>query len=604
MDKSKFWSMISKNKAIKDKINVSKNANININKFCEFYTNLFSHVDRSDNDEQIRIKNSVYDFNKFISPIKYEATFDVEDICSVIKNLSKKKSPGDDGIVNEFFIYGVNVNLIFILKWFFNMSVSIGYLPDEFNVALVTPIPKKGKTDSTKDFRPISVSTSLSIIFESILLDKMSVLKNFNNNQFGYRRFTSCKHAYFTVNEVINYYNQNGSKVYVVSLDASKAFDKLWRDGLFYKLINVIDDKIWRILYKYYQLSKIKIKYDEEKSNIFTINEGVKQGGVLSPYLFNFFINELINKCIKLNVGAKIGKLNLSILAYCDDLIIVSPVASHAQLILDYCSEYASKWKMEFNAEKSASLVFSKFKTNITDVFVMNNKVIPGKEGIIYLGLPLGSQEYINDYLDDKMRKVEKSFFSLYSLGCKPKRMNPMLVSFLYKQFCQSIFRSHLDNLYISNKKLDELEIRQNIMIKSFIGVSKFSRTRPLNDSIKLESIKQIYFKHKIFFLKQIFKNDLCKEIFNELRSKKIKFLRFNNSFVKQLDDLEKKIFVNCTDYDYDILIKSIESQFRCVNKGLVDSIVYILYLINSGIEQNTSYFYLYEELNLLLKTY
>ena len=59
---------------------------------------------------------------------------------------------------------------------------------------------------------------------------------DFHRNQFGYKNKTSCKQAHYVVNEIINYYQQRGSKIYLISLDATKAFDRLWRDGLLYKL--------------------------------------------------------------------------------------------------------------------------------------------------------------------------------------------------------------------------------------------------------------------------------------------------------------------------------------------------------------------------------
>ena len=87
-----------------------------------------------------------------------------------------------------------------------------------------------------------------------------------------------------------NYYKKNGSKIHVLSLAATKAFDKMWRDGLFYKLIGKVAQPIWRILYNYYNLSIIVVKYDGQLSEILDRTEGVKQGEVLSAYLFNFLL--------------------------------------------------------------------------------------------------------------------------------------------------------------------------------------------------------------------------------------------------------------------------------------------------------------------------
>ncbi|CAF0953249.1 unnamed protein product [Brachionus calyciflorus] len=121
----------------------------------------------------------------------------------------------------------------------------------------------------------------------------------------------------------------------------------MWRDGLFFKLINLIEDSIWRILYKYYSLSKICIKFYKKTplSAPFLISEGVKQGGKLSSHLFNLYINDLIDDCKILNLGAKIGNFNVSIIAYCDDIILLSPLSNHLQHLLNKIHEYSILWK-------------------------------------------------------------------------------------------------------------------------------------------------------------------------------------------------------------------------------------------------------------------
>ena len=80
------------------------------------------------------------------------------------------------------------------------------------------------------------------------------------------------------------------SPCYIVNLDMKKAFDKLWRHGFFYKILNRIDNSYWRAIVNYYENSSGKIKIDGKLSEKFKIKDGIKQGGVLSPFLFNFYV--------------------------------------------------------------------------------------------------------------------------------------------------------------------------------------------------------------------------------------------------------------------------------------------------------------------------
>jgi hypothetical protein len=91
--------------------------------------------------------------------------------------------------------------------------IKTGFVPNNFNTSLLIPIPKKQGTTEPSDFRPISVSSSLNTLFERLLLTKLSWLENTNNCQFGYKRKTSCKSAFFAVNETIQYYKYGKSSM-------------------------------------------------------------------------------------------------------------------------------------------------------------------------------------------------------------------------------------------------------------------------------------------------------------------------------------------------------------------------------------------------------
>ena len=117
----------------------------------------------------------------------------------------------------------------------------------------------------------------------------------------------------FLLKETVNKYKKSKSPLYIASLDAEKAYDSLWRMGLFYKLKDKMDENLWLILMSYYEKSDGIIKFNSTGECLININSGVKQGGVLSPFLFNYFINELIEKVINEEGGCKIGDIKTSI---------------------------------------------------------------------------------------------------------------------------------------------------------------------------------------------------------------------------------------------------------------------------------------------------
>jgi hypothetical protein len=278
---------------------------------------------------------------------------------------------------------------------------------------------------------------------------------------------------------------------------------------------------------------------------------------------------------LKKNLGAKIGEVNLSIIGYCDDLIILSPIARHVEILLKACERFANIWKMEFNAKKSVSLVMG---DTIFDTipFEINGNALPEVDNFIYLGLPLGKSIRF-DYFDEKMKKVERSFYSLYGLGCKPRHLSPHSIAFIYKQYCQSIFRYGLECLYLPDYKLNEYNVRQNILLKQSIGLSKFSVSTPLLNVLNVERITELYCKHKLYFFKQIMINDLTEKVFLELQNHYKNRKSPKTSFIKQLVNVDLQVGFYTSTECVKKSIKIISEKFKCKNIGLCDSVNYVL---------------------------
>ena len=124
----------------------------------------------------------------------------------------------------------------------------------------------------------------------------------------------------------------------------------LWRVGLFYKFINRVDPVIWRLLYRFYQNSNIIVRSDGMISQSFRTTERLE-----FPFLFNIFIDDLISENVSMNIATKLNDINTSILAYCDDILLLSSNEVHMNSLIKCCHVFSCKLKLEFNASKSIS---------------------------------------------------------------------------------------------------------------------------------------------------------------------------------------------------------------------------------------------------------
>ena len=110
---------------------------------------------------------------------------------------------------------------------------------------------------------------------------------------------------------------------------------------------------MWYILKIYYDSSQGTIDLGNGiLSELFPLTVGVKQEGILSPSLFYAFIDDLIHQCTKKNIGAYLYRLNISIIVYADDIILLSPSDTQLEMLFDTCGEYSKFWRIKFNAKK------------------------------------------------------------------------------------------------------------------------------------------------------------------------------------------------------------------------------------------------------------
>jgi len=321
------------------------------------------------------------------------------------------------------------------------------------------------------------------------------------------------------------------------------------------------------------------VRIGGEFSGKFVIEEGVKQGGIVSPLLFNFFINDLIEQCTNANIGAVVGATNVT--GYCDDLILLSPLKSHLRELLRICEKYACDWRMKFNPLKS-TIYCSNSECMLNVDFSLSGGFLRKVENFEYLGLPIGSRRYVDEFFEAKFRSVEKAFFSIRRIGLHKGLLDPGCLSFIYRQFCQSIFLYGLELVHLSKGLLRQLEIRQGTILKMALNLTKYSRTRPLLEAMDVSPVLELYYKFKFLFVTQVKANWIAYSVLLEL--KKIKWRKgIRDSFLGQLEELTSIVGCCPETLDKKEAISRIRRKFGCGNEGLVDSVRLALGMPDDG---------------------
>ena len=203
----------------------------------------------------------------------------------------------------------------------FNRCITEEKIPDVWKESVITMIQKKSDDLSNPaSYRPISITCCFARLFEKLILKRLSTHLQENNiildQQSGFRSNRQTKdNLAFIVQKGLEAKNR-GWKMINVYFDFQAAFDKIWHEGLLYKLVQINTPYyLIKAIQIFLANRSFKVKVGAELSSQRKIEVGVPQGGVLSPTLFSIFIND---------IPTRMNKNKEYTLLFADDLVLVA----------------------------------------------------------------------------------------------------------------------------------------------------------------------------------------------------------------------------------------------------------------------------------------
>lgn len=372
-------------------------------------------------------------------------TVTIHEVALAISKLDKNKSCGLDGIYAEHLIYCSN-RLLLLLAFCITAFFVHGFLPDNMMSVVLVPIikDKAGKIGDKNNYRPIAIASIMSKILERIILDRIINVLDTKCNQFGFKPKLGTDMCIYSLKEIIDKYRQLNGSVFMCFLDASKAFDRVKHSILFKKLLQRgAPTYIVRILLFWYINQTMYVRWGGILSAPFKVSNGVRQGGILSPYLFNIYMDDLSVELNKCKYGCLIGNHTVNHLMYADDLVIFCPSPVGLSSLLHICGKYGIDHDIKYNSKKSAVVICrSKFNKNVSyDDFTINGESISQVSSVKYLG------HYICEDLKDDT-DINRQCRQIYAQGNTLARKFGMcsndVKSYLFNSYCTSMYTAHL----------------------------------------------------------------------------------------------------------------------------------------------------------------
>ena len=233
-------------------------------------------------------------------------------------------------------------------------SLDTGILPEDWTIANVIPIYKKGSKDEPDNYRPVSLTSVPCKVLEAIIRDRiMEHLQDealLTEAQYGFRPGRSCATQLAIATEDWTKAAERGDPTDILYLDLAKAFNTVSTRRLLHKIAaHGIRGKLLRWIEAFLVGRKQRVVVGESFSNWTPVESGVPQGSVLAPTLFILYMNDLPSA------------LNCNIMIFADDSKLYQTVrhpeeALSLQANLDAAVRWADMWQLTFNAAKCKAL--------------------------------------------------------------------------------------------------------------------------------------------------------------------------------------------------------------------------------------------------------
>ena len=413
-----------------------------------YFTNIAVHIGEPVNENDLTLSDEEYitkcidkyQEHESVCKIREKCTdmaqfsfrkVEMKDIEKLFRNIDTSKATGFDLIPSKILKLSAN-NIVYPVTCLINEMFCTSDFPDMLKCAEIGPVHKKDSLLDKVNYRPLSVLTSLSKLFEKAINHQLQLAGNyiFCESLSAYRQNHSTQHVMIQLIENVKKHLDMKQASGSVLMDLSKAFDCLNHDLTIAKLYayNFNRDAL-KLITSYLRNRKQRVKIGNTRSEWQIIKKGVPQGSVVGPTIFNYFINDLF-----------MFEDDFKIANYADDNSIYATAPSRI-LLLDKLSKatcIAIKWftsnSLQANPQKFQFIVFGK-KVRDEKLMISENVHIECSKIVKLLGVSLDQELNFNAHVKIVCRKAA---WQLTALGRISKYLSQEARMTIFRTFIAS----------------------------------------------------------------------------------------------------------------------------------------------------------------------
>lgn len=457
--------------------------------FAEHLANVFKSHPQETAVENITLVDKVDNME-----IPFITLKELKNFCK--HNLSNKKAPGYDLITGQ--VMKELPDIAFLkLQHIINASFKLKHVPRHWKIAEVIVIVKPGKPPTeVASYRPISLLPVMSKIFEKMLLKRLCRIiedrKLIPSHQFGFRNKHSTIDQVHRITNVVEKALEEKKVCSAIFLDVAQAFDKVWHEGLNYKLHRDLPRQYFEILKSYIADRFFRVRYGKEYSELKEISAGVPQGSVLGPILYLLYTRDIpVNE-------------NSVMATFADDTAIlavdkgVETATMKLQHAVNRVRDWTQRWRIKLNETKSIQVNFT-YKKIVTLPIYINNQIVPHANVAKYLGMNLDAKLKWKEHIKKKKEELNLKYRKLYWLLGRNSELSVENKIKIYKQVLRPVWTYGIQIWGCAMKtNVQMIQTFQNKVLRGIVNAPWYVRNNDLHRDLRIELVSEVIKKYAV----------------------------------------------------------------------------------------------------------
>ena len=488
-NKKMFWAEVNAERKVKEKLGMSiKDVNGNLlheesevkSRWNEYFCNLLN----VENGREAMIgERRMYEVGA-----QHVIDISVDDVRKAIKKLKNGKSPGVDGITSEMLRYGGDCMVEWLTR-VCRVCLDEGRVPDDWIRAVIVPIYKgKGDKCECKNYRGISLLSIPGKVYGRVVIEKVRELTErlVGEEQGGFRQGRGCVDQIFVMNQLSEKYVSKGKSLHVAYIDLEKAYDRVDREAMWRVLeMYGVNGRLLQAVKSFYVESKACVRICRQESEWFNVRVGLRQGCVMSPWLFNVFLDGVMKE-----VKERVGDVGASLwderrncewkvawVMYADDTAFVADSVTELQRLIEAFGVVCQERKLSVNVDKSKVMKISGSADESEMNVILDDKRMEEVQKYRYLGTDVANDGRMHEEISHRITEARKAAGALGSLWKRRNICREAKVG-MFEGIVEPSLMYGSEVWVLNKSERKKIEAVEMNCLRSICGVRRIDRVR------------------------------------------------------------------------------------------------------------------------------